>query len=168
MSFKNFINNARQKNFSQFKSDIDGLAKETFPEFDHSFDSEFENFSIPEDFADFNNFAESGKGLSKLFGTAFKQHPIASSVGLASSAGNIYGLFDNNKVLGQIGGAAAGSLLGGLGMASGLLPYQVAPILSGIGGNIGMFIDKKRAKTAQQREDQKLQELYDKLSQQQQ
>lgn len=83
-----------------------------------------------------------------LLGANIKAHPGAALGTAVNAAGNLAGLFDNNKLLGQIAGTVGGALLGpkvfGLGPFGGLNAAM-------IGGNLGALFDNLRAKRAEER-----------------
>ena len=88
--------------------------------------------------------------LFKNLGGYAKAHPwITAGTGL-NAAGNVAGLLDNGKLLGQLGGAALGyfapSLLGkALGKSIVASPLLRANLAMG-GGNLGALFDNLRAK----------------------
>ena len=96
-----------------------------------------------------------GKPISKLklagksAVQSAKMHPWATAAGGVTGALNIAGLFDNDKVGGQLLGAGAGlaipALLAKGGAISALNPGTAA-IISGAGGALGSLFDKLRAK----------------------
>lgn len=75
--------------------------------------------------------------LGGLAGGAIQAHPIKSLALAGSAAGNIGGLFDDNKIGGQLGGAVLGGLAGN---ALGFNPAMSAMA----GGNLGTLFDKLR------------------------
>lgn len=93
--------------------------------------------------------------LFKSLGGYAKAHPwITAGTGL-NAAGNVAGLFDNDKLLGQLGGAALGyfapSLLGkALSKSIVASPLLRANLAMG-GGNLGALFDNLRAKKEQER-----------------
>ena len=76
-----------------------------------------------------------------------KAHPgKAAGTGL-NAAGNIAGLVDNDKILGQVLGTAGGALLGSKLLGFG--PLGIANMAMG-GGNLGALFDALRSKKAQE------------------
>lgn len=87
-----------------------------------------------------------GPGASdwfKLVSTAAGKHPFKTAGAVALGAGNLGGLFDNDKFGGQLGGLALGGLGAKLMGASN--PYTAAMLAMG-GGELGALFDKLRAK----------------------
>ena len=98
---------------------------------------------------------KTGELFTKLKGSApvafMKAHPYQSAgLGILGGA-NVAGLFDNNKLLGQLGGAAAGALadipIHALTGATGV-NLAWAPM---VGGAIGSLFDKAREAKEQQK-----------------
>lgn len=92
--------------------------------------------------------------LFKSLGGYAKAHPVATVGTGLNAAGNVAGLFDNSKLLGQLGGAALGyfapSLLGKvLGKSIVASPLLRANLAMG-GGNLGALFDSLRAKKEQE------------------
>ena len=89
-------------------------------------------------------------------GTYMKAHPWTSTFLGMGGAANLAGLFDNNK----IGGQLLGSTLGGLAT----IPFDIAPqgrVLSAmIGGGLGSLYDKLAAKKEQEYAQQQQQQMY--------
>lgn len=75
-----------------------------------------------------------------------KAHPGVALGTAANAAGNLAGLVDNDKLLGQVLGTVGGAVLGGAGL--GLTPLGTIN-LAMAGGNLGMLFDKLRSKRAQ-------------------
>ncbi len=92
--------------------------------------------------------------LFKQLGGYAKAHPwITAGTGL-NAAGNVAGLMDNDKLLGQAAGTALGAfapkLLGlALGKNIAASPLMIANLAMG-GGNIGALFDNLRAKQEQE------------------
>ena len=84
-----------------------------------------------------------------------KAHKGASIGTGLNAAGNIAGIVDNDKLLGQVLGTAGGALLASKGLQLG--PLGVANMAMG-GGNLGALFDKLREKKAQ--EEQYQQQYY--------
>lgn len=84
-----------------------------------------------------------------------KAHPWQTAGTGLNAAGNIAGLIDNDKLLGQVLGTAGGALLGTKGL--GLGPLGVANTAM-LGGNLGSLFDVLRSKKEQ--EDQYQQQYY--------
>lgn len=74
-------------------------------------------------------------------------HPWQTAGTALNATGNITGLVDNDKLLGQILGTAGGALLASKGLKLG--PLGIANVAMG-GGNLGMLFDKLRSKKAQE------------------
>lgn len=95
------------------------------------------------------------KGLKPVAGTVnyMKAHPgRAAGLGVLG-ASNVAGLFDNNKLLGQIGGAALGGLTSA-GLAAAGVPWAHGVNLAWapmIGGTLGSMFDALRAKNEQEK-----------------
>lgn len=92
--------------------------------------------------------------LFKSLGGYAKAHPVATVGTGLNAAGNVAGLFDNDKLLGQLGGAALGyfapSLLGKvLGKSIVTSPLLRANLAMG-GGSLGALFDNLRAKKEQE------------------
>lgn len=89
------------------------------------------------------------EGLKQWFADVAKS-PLGKTAGVVSAAGlpiNTMGLFDNNKVLTQLGGAALGF---GLPLALGGSPV-ISAMTGTAGGALGALLDKLRAKRAEKR-----------------
>lgn len=99
----------------------------------------FNNGKIP--YADFLNAPLSKpKALASAVENVVKEHPWQSAGYAALGAANLGGLFDDNKVLGQILGAAGGGL-GGYVLGS---SPKTAILSALIGGGLGSLFDKLR------------------------
>jgi hypothetical protein len=90
-----------------------------------------------------------------------KAHPGASIGTGLNAAGNVAGLFDNDKILGQVlgtaGGALAGKLLGPVAGFGGLGIANTAML----GGNLGALFDVLSAKREKERQEaQMYQQMY--------
>lgn len=75
-----------------------------------------------------------------------KAHPWKTGLTAVNAAGNVGGLVDNDKLLGQIIGTAGGALLASKGLDLG--PLSTANVAM-LGGNLGMLFDKLRSKKEQ-------------------
>lgn len=100
--------------------------------------------------------------LFKNLGGYAKAHPVATVGTGLNAVGNVAGLLDNGKLLGQLGGAALGyfapSLLGkALGKSIVVSPLLRANLAMG-GGNLGALFDNLRAK---KEEEQALAQQYE-------
>ena len=84
-----------------------------------------------------------------------KAHPWQTAGTALNATGNVAGLVDNDKLLGQLVGTAGGAILGT--MVPGMKGLGIANMAMG-GGNIGMLFDKLRAKKEQ--EEQYQQQYY--------
>lgn len=82
-----------------------------------------------------------------VLGQNIKAHPWQTAGTALNAAGNVAGLVDNDKLLGQILGTAGGALLGA--KAFGLGPLGIANVAMG-GGNLGALFDALRSKKAQE------------------
>lgn len=81
---------------------------------------------------------------AKLLGANIKAHPWATAGTALNAGGNLAGLFDNDKMLGQLVGTAAGAIVpSALGM--GLSPLAAANVAMGA-GNLGALFDTLRSK----------------------
>lgn len=86
-------------------------------------------------------------------GAQAKAHPFITAGTAANGAMNVAGLFDNDKILGQAIGTAAGAILPkALGM--GLSPLAALNVAMGA-GNLGAMFDIMRSKKEQQKYKQK-------------
>lgn len=83
-----------------------------------------------------------------------KAHKGASIGTGLNAAGNIAGVVDNDKLLGQVLGTAGGALLASKGLQLG--PLGIANMAMG-GGNLGALFDKLRAKKEQEEQYQQQQ-----------
>jgi hypothetical protein len=90
-----------------------------------------------------------------VLGQNIKAHPWQTAGTALNAAGNVAGLVDNDKFLGQLLGTAGGALLGA--KAFGLGPLGIANVAMG-GGNLGALFDALRSKKAQ--EEQYQQQYY--------
>lgn len=89
---------------------------------------------------------------SKLGGWVYKNPAAAAGLGLGGAA-NIAGLFDNDKVIGQLTGAGLG--VGGSLLANKLGAHLSNPMVAGISlgtGALGAFFDMLRANKEKQRQ----------------
>lgn len=93
--------------------------------------------------------------LGNLWG-AIKAHPYKTGLTGLNAAGNIAGLTDNNKFLGQALGALGGGLIGAAIPGAGALGITNAAML---GGNLGSLFDVLSAKKDQEQEQLKAQQL---------
>jgi hypothetical protein len=85
---------------------------------------------------------------AKLLGANIKAHPWITAGTALNAGGNLAGLFDNDKMLGQILGTAAGAIVpSALGM--GLSPLAAANVAMGT-GNLGALFDTLRSKSEQE------------------
>ena len=92
-----------------------------------------------------------GDAFKKLGGFA-KAHPWQTAGTGLNAIGNVSGLFDNDKLLGQVGGTALGALAPKLLNMAGIAapgPLGVAN-LAMLGGNLGALFDTLRAKKEQE------------------
>lgn len=110
--------------------------------------------------ATWKQVAKAGTGVAKdKLGTMFnamKAHPFQSAGLGILGAGNVAGLFDNDKFGGQIGGATLGAIGSGLMHAAGVsgVPLAWAPLA---GGAIGALWDTSRA--AKEKEEAQRQQM---------
>ena len=100
-----------------------------------------------------NLFAESTKSKLRLgkFGDAMsyvKAHPKLATGTALNAAGNLAGLTDNDKIVGQLVGGIGGAVLPGV-LGMGLGPLGIANTAM-LGGNLGALFDKLRAKREQE------------------
>ena len=87
----------------------------------------------------------SGMGNTlRLLGANIKAHPWASAGTAINAGGNVAGLFDNNKLLGQAIGTAAGVAIPSV-LGMNLSPLAAANVAMGA-GNIGALFDTLRSK----------------------
>lgn len=92
-----------------------------------------------------------GDAFKKLGGFA-KAHPWQTAGTGLNAIGNVSGLLDNDKLLGQVGGTALGALAPKiLGMAGIAAPGPLGVAnLAMLGGNLGALFDTLRAKKEQE------------------
>lgn len=95
------------------------------------------------------------KTTGSMLWSNIKAHPWQTAGTGLNAAGNIAGLIDDNKLLGQILGTAGGALLGTKGLGFGPLGIANTAML---GGNLGALFDKLRSKKEQ--EEQYQQQYY--------
>jgi hypothetical protein len=86
-------------------------------------------------------------GALSTLGGWIKAHPWQTAGYGLTGAMNLGGLFDNDKLLGQLGGAAAGFGISKIPAVSGLLAaHGINPALVAMGGGaLGSLFDKLRA-----------------------
>lgn len=92
-----------------------------------------------------SNLKLAGKGIVQ----SAKMHPWKTAAGGVVGAANVAGLFDNDKIGGQLLGAGAGLAIPALlakGGAINALNPGTAAIIAGAGGALGSLFDKLRAK----------------------
>ena len=98
-----------------------------------------------------------GRGTTlDVLGTNIKAHPLQATALGASAAGNVAGLFDNDKIGGQLIGTALGAGADALIGAIGGKPLGSYAKVMGprVGGNVGALFDKLRSKKAEEEEAQ--------------
>jgi hypothetical protein len=96
--------------------------------------------------------------MLKNAGAFIKENPRKSFATGLNATGNIAGLFDNDKILGQAAGTALGALApkllskipGPVGMFAGGLGALGKANSAMIGGNLGALFDNLRAKKEQE------------------
>ena len=95
------------------------------------------------------------KVTGNMLWSNIKAHPGQTAGTALNAAGNIAGLVDDDKLLGQVLGTVGGALLGAKG-GLGFGPLGIANTAM-LGGNLGMLFDKLRSKKEQ---DEQYQQQY--------
>lgn len=86
---------------------------------------------------------------AKVGGGILKAHPMQALGTAATTAGSLAGLFDNDKIAGQLIGTAAGAAIPAIA-GMGLSPLAAYNVAAGA-GTIGSLFDVLRAKKADER-----------------
>ncbi len=100
------------------------------------------------------NFKDmTGRGTTlDVLGTNIKAHPLQATALGASAAGNIAGLFDNDKIGGQLAGTALGVGANAIipAITGSPLGSYAKVMIPMVAGNIGALFDKLRSKKAEE------------------
>ena len=94
-----------------------------------------------------------GRGTTlDVLGTNIKAHPLQTAALGASAAGNVAGLFDNDKIGGQLIGTALGAGADALipAITKNPLGSYAKVMIPMVAGNIGALFDKLRSKKAEE------------------